>query len=478
LDRQSTYLSRNNRHVPIVLGIMLRIGLATVSTLFVLIAQASSTWGAEACMEQGSNPFSAVSAPGEMLVTWEDICEHDEGIPVRASAQAAIGSTETGFVDMGAISPPNAVSRPSGAFIDDAGDGWVIGITFVASRSGKYESYGEKHTGAWVAFRPAGGSFRAPVALQTGGSLVTKASVAGNSAGVVVLAWSTSRGGYAAWGAPNGSVSSPQFLGRGFQVASVGVDSRGRALIVGSTPTTIGTITGQAGGPFSPIHTIAAQRRNPRKRLIHTLGMPVAAIGPGGNAFIAWETARVGPELEDEELSGPTDLVYRRARGRFSKPVHFGKTFFGAEPQNAVGTVDGYGRTVIIRDIENSDQEVALAPDGHVRAKRLLPHSASPVFTKVTSNAAGQAVIAWAGPCGSCISVVLGDTDGAGTAVQTYQTPHEVSRYEPVIPTIDQQGAATAVWIEATESGEGYAIEARAIAPGATAVQVAESSGF
>jgi hypothetical protein len=435
---------------------------------------APASWSAAVCTEEASAALAAVNESGETLIAWGDSCDHEEGVPLRASAQVAIGTTKSGFTDLGAISPPDSLSYPTGALLDKAGNGWVVGLNEVAERGGKYDQYKQENTGVWFAFRPAGGTFGAPTELPTGGSLAGTAFVAGNRAGTIVLAWTTSRGSYVAWGTPTGRISSPHFFGNGLQIVGISVDGRGRALIIGytGTATQIVTITGRVGGPFSRLHTIASGQRNPREHLVEYFNEPLAAISPNGNALIAWET-NWEKGHEAGEFSGPTELVDHRAGGRFDEPIQLATDFLGNTGQRPVATVDGGGGAIIIRSKEFRWEAVALTPNGHIIYERRLPQSTDLSWPSLAGNEHGRAVVGWAGPCKSCIRTVLMTNPGTHATIQTFATQNEVPEGD-VTMTIDVHGTATAIWVEGTPTNDGYTIDARAITPRAQTVQVAE----
>lgn len=190
--------------------------------LMVVAAQARS-----ACEKKIVGPLATMNTRGEMLVAWQDTENAGYEFCGSAVADAAIGSTESGFTNMGTVSVAGTLSNPTSVYLDGAGNGWIVGVHQVAG-SGKYgPTY--KNLGAWFAYRPAGESFQWPVELPTGGiKTQSSAFVAGNQAGRTVLAWSTERGTYLAWGTPTGGISVPTFIGRGFQVSGLSVGENGR----------------------------------------------------------------------------------------------------------------------------------------------------------------------------------------------------------------------------------------------------------
>lgn len=255
--------------------------------------------------------------------------------------------------------------------------------------------------------------------------------VAGNQAGTVLLAWSTERGTYLAWGSPSGAISTPQYFGRGFRISAAGVDNAGRALVVGSytgrrpheAVTSIGVITGQAFGPFSGPRIIAAVRRNRRGKATQRFEEPFAAIGQDGDAIIIWETWRNPPH----ESRGPDLLVYRSAGGRFTRPRRYPKLeleqLHTGTPPSAI--VDRSGHAVLLHHAENGWREAAIAPGGRlVSDRRLGLYSYS---LEVIGNENGELAIVGTGPNDARkITAIHGSTAGSLSAVETFTTTGQI----------------------------------------------------
>jgi len=399
-----------------------------------------------------------------MLVAWQDTGSTGYEFCGNAFTYAAIGSTQSGFADVGAVSAAGTVSYPTDVSLDGAGDGWIVGVHQVP-RVEKY-GYTYKNVGTWFAFRPAGGSFRAPVELPIKGPTEqSSAFVAGNQAGRTVLAWSTERGTYLAWGTPTGGISAPTFFGRGFQVSGLGVDESGRALIVGyyrgrlgATSTEIAAVTAGVSGVFSRPHALAVRQRDQRRHLVGFLSLPVVGIGPLGNAVIGWGTSWLSQRAEYPN-PGPSLLLYRQADGHFDRAIRLPKVNLESA---AAASVDGAGRGIIVLVTEQGLREISVAPGGRTGPEHHLQGSLSP---SVASNALGQTVIAWRyGP--SPIDIVLGNTRGINGPLQTIVTPNN-----EILATIDAHGVATVLWIPEGAS----VLDARAITPGAQTVEVASS---
>ncbi len=161
-----------------------------MATLMVVAVSPSEGYSQTSCGRGFSAPLAATDERGETLVAWQDGKKSEGGFCESAVADVAIGSTGAGFVDLGAVSAPGELSYATGVSLDGAGDGWVIGLHYVYAREEKYGPSFEK-SGVWAAFRPAGGSFMAPIELPTRGTPVLAAWVASNRAGRTLLAWST-----------------------------------------------------------------------------------------------------------------------------------------------------------------------------------------------------------------------------------------------------------------------------------------------
>jgi hypothetical protein len=445
----------------------------TLWTFIVLLAilgvtPASSAWAS--CGRGASGPLAATNARGEILTAWEDAPRGEQAC-FDAVAAAAVGSPEVGFTDLGMVSTPGRSSFPKDVFLDDPGNGWVIGINNAVVGAGKYTPE-LATTGVWVAFRPAGGRFQAPIELPWSGTGGEPVLVTGNQAGVTLLAWSTTRGSYLAWGSPAGTVSAPRFVGHGFQLANVGVDDRGRALVIGYYPsrsnpggaTSIVAITGQAYGAFSRARVVATQPRNAHGRAISLFERPLAAIGPTGDAIIVWETWRKVPH----ESPGPSLLVYRDANSHFTKPRPLAKKFLDLGIETPAATVDAAGRALIVRDSDNGWQEVAIAPGGHVGPEHPLQFGADSSVA-LAGNELGQTLISATNIPARVIHTMLGNTLGTGGAFEFFDSLEVVSG--EVIPTLDSEGRATVIWVAGPYS-ENDVIDARTIAPGAPIIQV------
>lgn len=100
---------------------------------FMLAAvHASPSWAWGNCEYGPAAPLAAANSAGETLVAWQEITnlEHPlrEVFCERSRALAAIvSSPTTGFSDLGDVLAPSDISLPTAAFLDSAGNAWVIG---------------------------------------------------------------------------------------------------------------------------------------------------------------------------------------------------------------------------------------------------------------------------------------------------------------------------------------------------------------
>jgi hypothetical protein len=439
----------------------------------------------ERCANGAKDPVAAVNGTGEMLVAWQDTQEEPETC-FRSVATAAVGSTSSELAPLGPITAGrlNELSEPTGAFLDGAGDGWVMGED-ATPYDGKEYGWSYRSTGAWYAFRAADGRFGGPVELP-GGATVEQPVVAGDQAGSTVLAWDTATGADVAWGTPTGHVSKPVHFGRNFSVTAVGVDERGRALVVGyyhdpQAPhgaKEIAVLTGHDGS-FSRPRVLALRPRDTRRGRLGVLGIPVMAAGPDGQAIIAWSSSfhPEGPAL------GPDTMVYRRANGNFSRPVHFATDFlqersFSEEPNAAF--VDRAGRALILSASAEGLSEVKVAPGGRPASPRRILKSISDHLS-ISGNALGAvAILVEKGTAGGEAGerkIILGNTSGVNRPPVVIPSLPETTNREP-LTIMNTQGIDMAIWTvepewTKTPQRNGDTIDALTIAPDAQARQIA-----
>jgi hypothetical protein len=412
---------------------------------------------------------------GAVLVTWQEAREGSEETCASSVAEAAIGSPATGFIDTGPISKPGALARPTGVFIDDAGDGWIVGTreTFTG-----FIRYGPTYrdSGAWLAFRPAGGVFRAAVALAASSANVEPFLV-GDGAGTVLVGWNVlGRGAYLQWGDPSGRLSAPQFF-KGLSVSSLGIDDQGAALIAGQQtarakrPVDL-LISGRAGRFSRPRLLARAPRTPPRQETPATLSPPTVRVGPAGQALVMWQLNPDPGPHEEERM-----LAYRSPTGKLGKPIRY-PYYQLPEAENPgelrLAALDGNGRAAFLVDEDFRAYLTTLTADGRIDQLRepLTPgKDLSLGVASVAANAAGEFVVAWTR--GGSIEYTLGTEPTALPVAQAISTPPGATDLGALV-TISQTGEATAVWprlFSLTPREE--AIEAQTLAPGATPVQIA-----
>ncbi len=434
----------------------------------------------EECGPGLSSPLAAVNGAGETLVAWQNVYGYSGEFCTAASAEATVGSMSEGFSAAGVVSPSGQKSFPTGAFLDEAGDGWVIGMNeTLAPNNSKYNLIEYDNPGVWYAFRRTGGGFQAPVLLPTGNSHAANATVAGNRYGETVLTWNTERGSYVAVGSPAGTISKPRFYGNEFQITTAAIDEHGRVLVVGYYPSrryvdtaiAIDVITGSATGVLFRPRVVVRPRTRVKRGFRERVSTPLAAIGPDGNAIIAWETA-IEAVTSLYEIRGPTLMLYRGANGQLTKARPLPRDFTVEHEVNGdVATMDGTGRASILAGTARRGLvDLDIASGGRVGScHRVGPSGAT--FPRMSGNAAGQTVAVWSDGSSS-INYVSGDTRGTYGHLHTIAVPGKL-RYE-LATVIDPDGNATAVWI--TEEPKGRStINAEALASGAQLVPVTTS---
>jgi hypothetical protein len=436
-------------------------------------APVSSGYVRFSCGGKGiSSLLAATNGRGETLLVWQDGRQSGAGFCESTVADAAAGSVGAGFASLGTISVPGKLSYATGVSLDGAGDGWVIGLHEVYVDEQKYGPNFQP-SGVWAAFRPAGAGFRSPIELPIGGGQAAEAWVASNRAGRTLLAWSTNLGTYLAFATDTGAISKPTFVGGGFQIAGLGVDESGRALVVGYYGSRrfevvrIAVVTASASGSFSRPRVLVNQPRNVSKGLVGRFERPGVTVGPRGNAVITWESSWASTHTENELPDGPNFLIYRRADGHFDRPVHLSSNFLDGPDAAAF---DRAGQAVLVSaNLDHGLKEVAVSTSSRVGRQRRLWGWVDEMHVAV--NELGQTAIAWVD--GRRIDVIVGDASGFEEKPQLITTPYEVS-ISGVTVTMGPQGIATVFWVEEPQKGE-TTLWARAVTPGAQPVQIASS---
>lgn len=445
---------------------MLSFGFRQVGVLVCLAAAylVGPATASAMCFSGTYGPHLAGNAAGEKLVVWSEHhgASEDEDRCESEVTDAAIGSSGAGFTPIGTVSPGPGIYESRGAFIDEAGDAWVVGgHTSVVSVMKYGPVYGV--VGAWVAYRPASGGAVTRVQLPIRGprSLVEPILIAGNAKGQVLLAWGTKGGTYLEWDS-GGQLSRPWFVGGEFTTTSIGVDEYGDALVVGYYfhlgVSAIATVTLSPTGRPSKAHVIARRNRH------RALEPPIAGVGPNGAAIIAWETPRhCGPGLG---CPVPDMLVHGNVNDHLSAPKRFSTNFLHAEllSNDASIGVDAAGRAVIIAK-NYREREITIGANGAATSLRYLGGRHATGFA-LGVNAQGALVLGWTE--GSLLETELGTTTGQHEEPVAIQT----SRYpEPFSATINANGEATVGWREGgfrESEVEEQRIEVRALPDGPT----------
>jgi hypothetical protein len=413
------------------------------------------------------------NSSGTLLVSWQEVREGSEETCASSVAEAAIGSPATGFAET-SVSKMGVLARPTGVFLDDAGDGWIVGTR---EKFHGFVRYGPtyQNSGAWLAFRPAGGVFRPAVALS-----VSKADIepfiVGDGAGAVLVGWNTDEGAELQWGDRTGRLFAPHFF-RSLTVSSLGIDDRGVALIAGrrtprgKRPVDL-LINGRLGGFSHPDLLARAPRTPPWQETPATLSPPTVRVGPAGQALIMWQFDPDPGPHEEERM-----LVYRSPAGKLGRPIRY-PGYRLPEPENPgelrLAALDGSGRAALLVDEDSRAYLTTFSPTGRLDRLR-QPLTASKDFTlgvaSVAANAAGEFVATWIRH--GSIQYALGTEPAALPAPEAITAPPGASDFDGLV-TISRTGEAVAVWrrlFSLTPREE--AIEAQTLAPGAAPIQIA-----
>jgi hypothetical protein len=415
---------------------------------------------------------------GTVLVTWQEVREGSEETCASSVAEAALGSPNAGFVNVGPISKPGLLARPTGVFLDGAGDGWIVGTRELFTGFTRYgPAY--RDSGAWLAFRPAGGAFRAPVALPAGGA-ATEPFIVGDQAGAVVVGWNhVGKGADLVWGSASGTVSKPAFLPE-LSISSLGIDETGHVLAGAEfTGRREGRaallLTGHAGRFSRPRVIAQAPRTPPHQEFPSTIGGPIVRVGPNGQAIITWD---VSPNPDDETRHM---VAYRFPNGKLTKParsryeLHRGALHSPAEFTTAV--VDGTGRATLFVEHGSRGYTLSVTAGGHFGPlRRLVTREPSPPGgpsrPSVAGNASGELALGW-GTRHKNLEYTLGSDLTGFPPPELIAPSAEMSDAEPML-TISEAGEATAVWLQLAKAfGREQMIEAQALTPGASPIQIA-----
>lgn len=442
--------------------------LATIGVLGTALLATSSASAAVPCTVLADSLTATANDPGQTIAAWEDSCFDDELLFYYANTRVVIGSVSQGFRDLGAITPPTDLSSPTGVALDNAGNAWVSGVdrTFTEYREKQAGARYDTH-GGWVAFRPADGHFGAPVALP-GGRRVDSAAIAGNPSGDVLVTWRARASVYLAWTTPAGGIAKPQRLPGRLTVLGMGVDRRGRALVVLSrgvaaldeTTSEVLTTTGALGRKFSHPRAVLKGRRDRHRHLTEDFDDPAVAMDSTGGALLAWTTVWSRDDGEESTRPERSFLARVSAAGRLQRrhpsPLSFLPSYISL-------ATDPFGGVLFVGE---SDRLFALAPDGRVRARLGWPESS--LQTHVAANPAGKVAIG-----GS--SLKHGEAIGMlATATAPPEPPLHFAtrkdRFSAVTTTIDAAGTGTLFWSDVSPQGIPF-IYAHAIAPGGPPIE-------
>ena len=156
--------------------------LIATFTMFGAIPSANAGYLRELCPSGASYPIGASNNDGDLLVAWEQTeLPVRDGICEQTASRAAIVSSNDGVIPLGTVPSGGALSFPVGAYIDGAGDAWIVGLHGEVG----YGKYGASYSrqGPWLSFLPVGGVFRGPVELPSRHGRSESVVIAGNLAG-------------------------------------------------------------------------------------------------------------------------------------------------------------------------------------------------------------------------------------------------------------------------------------------------------
>lgn len=437
--------------------------------LVVILWMASPASAAEPCRTIAGTLLSTANSTGQTLTAWEDLCSNEEKLLIFENTRVAVGSVGEGFKDLGTITLPTTLSSPTGVVLDDAGDGWVSGVYDSFSRYGEKESgaiYAQQ--GGWLAFRPAGGAFDAPMPL-TGGAEVESTDIAGNAAGQVLVAWSTPSSAYLAWATPNGGLTDAQRFRGPLSIVSVGVDSHGRGLLIATegegiyahSVRKVLAISGAFGRRFAAPRPVLTGGRDRRRNTFEYFDTPDVAMNSDGGALVATTAFWVQDFGEDNISNERSFLEPVSASGTAGRLRNLRPVLVPGFSELVTGAHGG----ALLEAGEGSF--LAFGPGGRLRGRWHLGEPPSHVY--LVSNAHGQVAAIWSSDTGDYVAGVLATVTGAhGHSVRFATREHLPS----VSTTIDAHGVGTLFW-----SDEGLAaaptIYAHAIDKGGPVIEVA-----
>jgi len=296
-------------------------------------------------------------------------------------------------------------------------------------------------------YRPAGGSWSAPLPLSAAAGHVgsPQVAVAGSN---VVAAWVRYNGKnlitqVAARDPKTGSWSIPVSLspsGRDAQAPKVAVDARGDAVVVwadvGLSSWTIQSAYRPAGGTWENTALLDSPEQG--------TAQPEVAMDPAGDATAAW-TATGG------STGWTVRASHRTSGGVWSKPV----VLSGPDATGSVApqlSLEGNGDATAVwsRSVGNStglEQVARSAATGKwTPVKRLFPGSAAAVAPQIATDAKGDGVMVWTSsqPDGFTVDASV-RRPGKTWSKPTSLVPAGPGVLSPQV-AMDAHGGALAVW--------------------------------
>jgi hypothetical protein len=438
--------------------------IATLA-LVAVICTASPVSAAQPCKGRVGNLVSTANGSGQTLTAWEDGCSDEEGLLSYANTGVAVGSVIDGFKDLGGITSPAMLSEPTGVVLDDAGDGWVSGIdSRFAGYAGKYGGVNYAPNGGWLAFRPPGGSFGAPISLS-GGDDVNATEIAGNASGQVLVAWTTSTNVYVAWASPTGLADVQRFNGP-LNILGVSVDRQGQGLVIATgaegplanITRKVIAISGAFGRRFAAPRTVLIGARDRRTHISEYFYVPIVATSSGAGAVLASTTIWLEPNREEASRPERSFLLRVSASGtagRWQPVPHL-------LPDFSAITTDAHGQVLLET---GEGRFLSFDARGRLRARWYLQGGPE---VSLVSNPRGQVAASWSDETSKYVAGLLGSVTGAHGHSVHVPTHESVS---PVTATINEDGRGTLFWSEDLVGVP--TIYAHAIAEGGPGIEVA-----
>ena len=378
--------------------------------------------------EDSEFPVVAVAPDGAALAVWRD----REDNSVRYASRPAGGSF-SGRVPLEAPGASTAAGKPAVA-LNSAGAAVVAWTRNVSGEEVVEASY-----------RPAGGSFSAPVTVSPAGQLGTAPDVAISAAGKAVVVWSVAAdsvsehfaeasvhgtsGGFSAAEILNGHSDSGYLLPLQARVA---MDGDGNAIVV--FPST------RPGGPgiVQPIqwtYMTAGGSTFGVPQDLEEGATPDVAFSASGRATVVWQKSGVVRAAEQVTSSG----------GAFAASKRVSAVLDGTASKPDVG-VDGAGNATVVYQVDEVVKVATRPQGGSFGTPVSLSSSGESGDAQVAVDAAGNAAAAWTRFDGSK-ETVEGSYRPAGADFGAPKTLTKTN-FSGNLPAvaIDGSGAATAIW--------------------------------